>query len=65
MQIPRPGAASGASGVGLIFVKFTGPPEATNAKNNLQGRTFGGRAVQVHYYPVDKFDAGVLEDVSK
>lgn len=41
-----------------IFVKFTGPPAAQNAINNLDKRWFGGRQTQAEFYPEAKFVLG-------
>jgi hypothetical protein len=38
---------------------------SASAKGALQGRTFGGRPVVVSYFPVEMYEQGRLEDITK
>ena len=45
--------------------QFVDMQSSASAKGALQGRTFGGRPVVVSYFPVDMYEQGRLEDITK
>jgi len=64
MEVPRPPTEGEApESIGIIYVKYTEVGAAIKAQMELEGRTFGGQNVACSFYPVDKYDAGILIDV--
>ncbi|KAJ0393946.1 hypothetical protein P43SY_007756 [Pythium insidiosum] len=55
-EIPRPKNGQSVPGVGNVFVRFDNENEAAAAIKALSGRKFGGKVVQVGYFPLDKFE---------
>ncbi|GLD96483.1 hypothetical protein PINS_up021132 [Pythium insidiosum] len=55
-EIPRPKDGQSVPGVGNVFVRFENTSQAAAAIKALSGRKFGGKVVQVGYFPLDKFE---------
>lgn len=59
VHVPRPpiyGDPSSVPGFGKVYVKFSNEMEAERAKHAIFKRRFNGRAVDVYYYPEEKFN---------
>lgn len=60
-HVPRPplfGDASSVPGFGKGYVRFSNEADAEKAKHGLFRRRFNGRALDVLYYPEEKFIKG-------
>lgn len=58
VHVPRPplfGDPNSVPGFGKCYVRFSSENEAEKAKHSLFRRRFNGRAVDVFYYPEEKF----------
>ncbi|TMW57056.1 hypothetical protein Poli38472_002981 [Pythium oligandrum] len=55
MEIPRPKDGEDVPGVGNIYVQFEDASQSGAALKALSGRKFGGKIVQVTYFPMTKF----------
>ena len=59
VHVPRPpiyGDPSSVPGFGKVYVKFSTEQEAEKCKHAIFKRRFNGRAVDVYYYPEEKFN---------
>lgn len=51
---------AGAPGAGRVYVMFEDTSMASAALAGMHGRGFAGALVQATFFPLDKFEAGVL-----
>mmetsp|Transcript_34327 Transcript_34327/g.33537 ORF Transcript_34327/g.33537 Transcript_34327/m.33537 type:complete len:144 (+) Transcript_34327:812-1243(+) len=59
VHVPRPplfGDPFSVSGFGKVYVRFNTEEEAEKAKHSLYKRRLNGRAIEVIYYPEEKYN---------
>lgn len=62
IKIPRPDMNSRqVNGIGKVFVEFANRDGALFAKENLKGKSFHGRFIQVVYHPEDAYKRDQLD----
>jgi splicing factor U2AF subunit len=55
--VPRPSTSGPVRGVGKVFVEFQDVDSAINARNKIEGRSFGGRPVVCAFITEEAFAA--------
>lgn len=67
VEVPKPPedpAAEVPEYVSIVYVKYKEVGGSIKAQLELEGRVFGGNAIQCNFYPEDKFDAKEFVDIT-